>query len=161
MSKGTKRNKYFVSNSFMALPCRRKRQRLQHRPLGQLFSCPSTAGNQFWSAVVEQPAAAEVECQQLKEKKSVDVKERNFPLNMWNYVKTKIIFKKQFTFCKVYETYYKVCITIVFGQAPASCDTLHATWVVVTGLSQTHRGHMGVELGRRGQFDHSNVIVDG
>lgn len=57
--------------------------------------------------------------------------------------------------------YHKLCITIVSGQAPASCDTPHATWEAVSGRSQTHRGHTGAELGGRGQFDHSNVIVDG
>lgn len=63
--------------------------------------------------------------------------------------------------CVVSDTIHKLCITIVSGQAPAAGDTLHTTLEVIIGLSHTHRRHTGVELGRSGQFDHSNIIVDG
>ena len=51
--------------------------------------------------------------------------------------------------------------TVVPGQAPPRGDAPHATGEVVSGLSQTHRGHTGTQLSGSGQLDQGDVIVDG
>ena len=47
------------------------------------------------------------------------------------------------------------------GQTPARGHTLHATGEVVTGLSNTHRGHTETHLSGAGQLDQGDVVVDG
>ena len=47
------------------------------------------------------------------------------------------------------------------GQPPSIGHTLHATGEVVTGLCHTHGGHTHAQLGRAGQLDQQDVVVDG
>lgn len=47
------------------------------------------------------------------------------------------------------------------SQPPSRGHTLHATREVVGGLSHTHRGHASVQLGRGGELDKKDVVVDG
>ena len=49
----------------------------------------------------------------------------------------------------------------MLGQAPSRGHTLHATREVVVGLSNTHRRHTRVQLGRGGELDQKDVVVDG
>lgn len=58
-------------------------------------------------------------------------------------------------------SHLSIFLTVVAGQAPASGHTLHATFKVVPGCSQAHRGHAHSNGGWAGQLDQQDVVVDG
>lgn len=51
--------------------------------------------------------------------------------------------------------------SIVAQQTPAGGHTGHARCKDVGGLSQAHRGHIGVQDSRGGQLDQGDIVVDG
>lgn len=52
-------------------------------------------------------------------------------------------------------------LTIVASQTPAASHTAHASGEVISSLGHTHWGHTCAQLGRAGQLDERDVVVDG